>query len=98
RDQALHEWPQFLRARHRGGEVLVAQQRGRLVAEHRDAMLRDPAQFSIRDTVSHCFILRWGPTPTACAGLARSLGRLCFATSALLSSAIPGGILIERWV
>jgi hypothetical protein len=33
--------------------VFIAKQVRRLIAEHRDAMLRDAAQFAVCDSVSH---------------------------------------------
>ena len=54
RDDPLDERPQLLRLRHRGLDPLVAEQRLGLVAEHRDAMLGDPAEFPMTDSVTHC--------------------------------------------
>src|SRR5262249_41792657 len=53
RDDPLHEGPQLFRARHGRLEPLVLDERRGLVTEHRDAMLRDPAQLSIRNSVTH---------------------------------------------
>ena len=53
RDDPLDERPQLLRLRHRRLDALVLDQRVRLVAEHRDAMLGDPAQFSMCNSVTH---------------------------------------------
>jgi hypothetical protein len=53
RDQALDKRPQLLRLGHRRRQVLVAEQRRRLIAQHRDAMLGDAPQFSMCDSVSH---------------------------------------------
>ena len=52
-DQPLDERPQLLRLRHGRLEVLVAEQRRRLVPQHRDAMLGDAAQLAVCDSVSH---------------------------------------------
>jgi hypothetical protein len=52
-DDPLDEGPQLLRARHRRLEALELQERLRLVAQHRDAMLRDTAQFAMADSMSH---------------------------------------------
>src|SRR6185436_5262418 len=52
-DDPLDERPQLLRLRHRRLDPLVADQRLRLVAEHRDAMLRDPAELSLSYSVTH---------------------------------------------
>src|SRR5690606_14241377 len=53
RDEPLDERPQFLRARHGDFEPLVAQQLGGLVAKHRDAVLRHPAEFSMTGSMTH---------------------------------------------
>src|SRR5439155_10617433 len=53
RDQALHERPKFFGARYGRGDVLVAEQSRRLISQERDAVLRDAAQFSIGDSMSH---------------------------------------------
>ena len=52
-DQPLDERPQLLRLRHRRLDPLVAQQRSGLVAQQRQAMLRDAAEFPVCDVVSH---------------------------------------------
>src|SRR5207237_7849710 len=65
RDQPLDERPQLLGARHGRRQMLVAKEGCRLVAEHRDAMLRDAAQLSMCDSVSHgCDPVGTGPAPS----------------------------------
>ena len=53
-DDPLDERPQLLGARHGGLDPLVLQQRVRLVAQHRDAMLGDPSQFPVCYSMTHC--------------------------------------------
>jgi hypothetical protein len=52
-DQALDKGTQLLRLRHGGLDPLVADERGGLVAEQRNPVLRDPAQFSMCNSVTH---------------------------------------------
>ena len=52
-DEALDKRPQLLGARNRRGQMLVAKQGRRLVPQHRDAMLGDASQLSVRNSVSH---------------------------------------------
>ena len=56
RDDPLDERTQLFRTRHRRRQVLIAQQRGGLVPQHRDAMVGDAAQFAMCYSVSHLFI------------------------------------------
>ena len=45
-------------------DPLVLDERDGLVAEHRDAMLRDPAELSIRNSVTHDALLSINPSNT----------------------------------
>src|SRR5262249_23331366 len=53
RDDPLDEGAQLLRLRHRGLDVLVADQPLRLAAQHRDAMLRHPTQLPMTYSMTH---------------------------------------------
>src|SRR4029079_18191468 len=53
RDQPLDERPKLLRFGNVRLDPLVADQRLGLVAQQRDAMLRDAAEFSVTDSVTH---------------------------------------------
>jgi hypothetical protein len=52
-DQALDKRAQLFGARHGGLDVLVLDERVCLIAEHRDAMVGDPAEFSMGSSMAH---------------------------------------------
>jgi hypothetical protein len=53
RDDPLDEGPELLRLRERRLDVLVLDQRFRLVAKHRDPVLGDSAQLALAYSVTH---------------------------------------------
>ena len=62
-DDPLDERTQLLRLRHRRLDALVPDQRLRLVAEHRDPVLGDAAQFSLSNSVTHDSLVRRSVIP-----------------------------------
>src|SRR6185503_4022263 len=53
RDQPLDEGPELLRFRHRGFDALMSNERHRLVAQQRRAVLADASQLAVCEVVSH---------------------------------------------
>ena len=68
-DQPLDERPQLLRLRHGGFDALVPDERHRLVAQQRRAVLADASQLPMCKVVSHSNVLPAArcrpPTPSA---------------------------------
>src|SRR5262249_30573721 len=62
RDDPLDEGPQLLRLRYRRLDVLELDQAFGLIAQHRDAVLGDPSQLSLCNSVSHCVYLSLPPS------------------------------------
>ena len=56
RHQLLHDRAQFLRLRQRGDDLLVLDQRGAHVGEHRAAMLGGAVELAMNLAVTHFFI------------------------------------------
>src|SRR5690606_14497641 len=62
-NQALDKGPKLLGLGHRRLDVLVHQQRRRLVAKERDAVLGDPAELPVCIAVTHGLSLYSLPSP-----------------------------------